>query len=310
MFPEYPEYGYYQIVGFERCPFFYFNFVQRKRGRRSPGRQFKSVVGDAVHAIIQLPSSSPQAEEATTNRIEDRLPAIMQQAAKVRTKRHVRVVRQMFAQHAGKVTRKTYRWLDDGKDGLGCLIYSTPDRILEDGNVWTIIEVKTGEERSPVVRETLRDHLRFHGIVAASAAAQSLERMPRIHLVGYALGREALAKSKAASEKSGERDLSGLKPTFDFWYSWKSLLWEQDEVRARILPIMQAEAKQDFTPVPNASCPSCDYIETSNCLPGQDHVRVLAQAKAHAHLVHVNELLRKAPQPVVIVPPVEDRKQA
>jgi hypothetical protein len=302
------EYGFYQIRAFKHCQFFYLNFVRQTPTRRPVDRHIRSVVGDAVHEVVNV--TNPQEGDRTIReRIERRLPPQLQPEALVRAKKHARVSRQVVTQHPGKVTRRHFRWRDDGPGGLGCLIYTTPDLILEDGNVWTIVEVKTGDERNPLVRQALWDHLRFHGIVAASSFDPSSGPKPRIHLVGYATGEQLI--QVAGQGKPVKPDLSKRKPTFSFGYSWDFLKVEQKEVRDRIRPIMAAEEAGKFPACPTDSCVHCDYLWTGNCIEGQEHVRRLEElAERRMHRLPLEEIARIGPRAEDVDHSDDGRKQA
>lgn len=275
------EYGYYDIRAFEKCCYFYDNFRRNTRTRRPMESLIRSVVSDVSHELIEDRhplKGDPLA--LASGRIERRLPVEVHQEAKIRAKRQWRRAKQVISQHQGKSPIKTFRWTDDGPTGLGCMLYSTPDRNRTLNDVWTIVEVKSGDERNPNVRRLLRDHLRFHAIVAASSFAAIGER-PKLHLVGYALEEESNGSGLvqiAKQSRDGDRDLSLLMPAVDFWYRWDYLEDEQEELRERVRPLMAADDAGEFPAEPNDDCGKCDYIWTGNCGPGQERVRLLEDA--------------------------------
>jgi hypothetical protein len=273
------EYGYYDIRAFEKCPYFYDNFKRHTRTRRPIESLIRSVVGDEVHKVVE--DRHPQKGDPlalASGRIEKRLPVEVHKEAKIRAKRQLRRARQVIDLHPGKSPIKTFRWTDDGPGGLGCLFYSTPDRNRVLNNTWTIVEVKGGDERNPNVRKLLKEHLRFHAIVAASSFAAIGER-PKLHLVGYALEEEDNGKGLVQISSSGDRDLSLLEPTVEFWYCWDFLEGEQEELRERVRPVKEADDAGEYPADPNDDCHRCDYIWTADCGPGQERAQLLETAK-------------------------------
>jgi PD-(D/E)XK nuclease superfamily len=298
------EYGYYKIRAFEHCHYYYLNYVRNAPKRRPESSLIQSVVGDIAHEVVE--ARVPVTTDRSVQQIERRLPVQYHKEAKKRAKRSLRGARQVIAQHPGKPVRKTFRWRDEGEGHLGCLLYTTPDRTMVADDLYTIIETKSGRG------EDLRDHLRFHGIIAASEF-QASGIKPRIHLVGYLLDRELTTNGRQLDETadssadrdvdlvqitsgSADPDYSKLVPAVDFWYRWDYLESEQDEVRGRVQPIMKAEAAGEFSPEPNDDCPWCDYLLTGDCIEGQEHVMVLQAAKERRRgLAHLGDVFHKSP---------------
>jgi hypothetical protein len=292
------EYGYYKIRAFKHCPRFYLNYVSNALTRRPTASLIQSVVGDIAHEVIE--AKTPPDAVRSMQQIERRLPTQHHDEAKRRAKRSLRGARQVIAQHPGKTIRKTFRWRDDGPGGLNCLFYTTPDKPLEDGNVITIIEAKSGRG------EDLREHLRFHGIVAASSF-QAIGQRPRIHLVGYLLDRQPLVR---IGGNPNERDLSKLPPAVDFWYCWDFLAAEQEELRVEVRKIMAAEEAGLFPATVNDECPWCDYIETAPCPEGQEYALALEEARERRTRTSLGEIAHKSPAREVARKDDSRRKQA
>jgi len=269
------EFGYYGICAYEHCKRYYYHFDQNAPTRRPVESLIRAVVGDALHKVIEA-RVPEEGEEAARQQIEKRLPPQYHKEARTRAKKHMRFARTIANQFQGKSVRKTFRWYFE-EGGHGVKIYTTPDRNRENGNTITIVEAKSG--RGEVVKDILWDHLRFHGIVAASAFDAEGKR-PNIHLLGYMPDRDESVGDNSLVQigeqaKGADLDLTGLEPTFDFWYSWHYLESEQEEIKNRIRPILDARKAGLFPAEPNDQCPKCDYLWTTDCTEGQEHVRLL-----------------------------------